>query len=196
MVVLICPRLVLSKDALLVQSCLIFSWMIQAGTSWPCVLWLEPKLSLGMTVPNREYADDVLLMPDSPAELQQLLDRTEDYCAAVGLLISTDKTCLQIFSSTTSLPHHVRTCFGETFEVQTKHTSLGIMIDSTSGIDFSFTHLYKKQIGAWAIRKQQYAALHASRSIALTNHLYRTCVSSAASYACEAWGLRELTAWP
>ena len=38
-----------------------------------------PKVGSHLRVPNLEYADDVLLLAKSPAELQQLLDTTENF---------------------------------------------------------------------------------------------------------------------
>ena len=69
-------------------------------------------------------------------------------------------------------------------------------MDSNVGMDFTLTSIHNKQLAAWAILKQQYAALHVSISPGLVNHLYRTCVSSVASYGCEDWGLRRLSTQP
>ena len=69
-------------------------------------------------------------------------------------------------------------------------------MDSNVGIDLTLTCIHNEQSAAWAILKQQYAALQVSMSIGLVHHLYRTCVSSVASYGCEVWDLHRLSTQP
>jgi hypothetical protein len=51
-----------------------------------------PVLSDGRRVPDLGYADDFVLMAESPQALQALIDATVQFCAATGMLISIDKT--------------------------------------------------------------------------------------------------------
>lgn len=44
------------------------------------------------------YADDFVLLADSPEGLQELVDVTADFCAATGRQISSDKTKVLVFS--------------------------------------------------------------------------------------------------
>jgi hypothetical protein len=44
------------------------------------------------------YAEDTVLMAESPEELQMLLDAFDDYCTIWKLKVNVDKTKIMIFS--------------------------------------------------------------------------------------------------
>jgi len=44
------------------------------------------------------YADDTVLMAESPEELQMLLDAFDDYCTIWKLKVNVDQTKIMIFS--------------------------------------------------------------------------------------------------
>lgn len=53
---------------------------------------IGPRLSDGCRVPDLGYADDFVLVAESPQALQALMNATVQFCAATGMLISIDKT--------------------------------------------------------------------------------------------------------
>ena len=59
---------------------------------------IEDKFDIYLKLLILLYADDTVLMAESPEELRMLLDAFDDYCTIWKLKVNVDKTKIMIFS--------------------------------------------------------------------------------------------------
>ena len=74
-----------------------------------------PVLSDGRRVPVLGYADDFVLLAESPKGLQSLMNAIVEFCKATGMLISADKTKVLVFSQVWPGPFQW-VCYGRPLE--------------------------------------------------------------------------------
>ncbi len=152
-----------------------------------------PQLHGGQRVPDLGYADDFVLMATTPAGLQRLINASAEFCAAVGMVISAEKTRVVVFSD--AFPGPLRWhCNGHTLAWLRAFQYLGLTYGEDGGVHHTFKALHKKMWVAWALLKRQYGKLQCSTSVGLLLHLYGVCVPPTASYGCEVWALRRVPA--
>ena len=78
-----------------------------------------------LLVSHLMYADDIVLLGDSPADLQQLLDTLSGFCAALGLDVSLAKTQVMCFGLPVAAPHPTFTYAGRTLPHTDSYKYLG-----------------------------------------------------------------------
>lgn len=145
----------------------------------------------GLRVAELGYADDFVLLASSANELQKLIDATAEFCAFIGMIVSTEKTKVLVFST-----HHPGplqwSCAGQPLHWVSEFKYLGITFSSTDGCHKTYAPLHQRSWAAWALLQRQYGQLKCATSVALLLHLYDVCVPPTASYGCEVWGVRRL----
>ena len=152
-----------------------------------------PQLRSGQRVPDLGYVDDFVLLASTPEGLQRLIDAAAEFCTQVGMQISSEKTKVLVFGSSLPGPHQWY-CDGSPLEWVDKFDYLGITFAATCGLHQTFGKLQKNMWAAWALLQRQFGKLQCSTSVWLLLRVYDVCVPPTASYACELWALRAMSA--
>ena len=146
------------------------------------------------------YADDLVLMANSPTELTQLLRALDDFSAAIGLHVNTDKSEVVIFNRTLcdTQPAHARRwrIAGALLPVKEEFSYLGIHVRDTT-----MTRCMRKAM-MHAVTKGRaalFTMMAQARSIRIANphllgRLFDAIVEPVMSYGVEVWGPESL-AW-
>jgi len=122
----------------------------------------------GERVIDLEYADDVLLVSDSPQGLQIVLDGMGQWSDSVRMTVSGPKTKVVVFGKLVSAAQpHVWVCQGQHIEQVTSFPYLGTTFQSPSRIEHTFPKLQKQQLAAWARLMRQYGKLDCGVSVGL-----------------------------
>ncbi len=146
-----------------------------------------PVLSDGRRVPDLGYADDFVLLAESPEGLQALINATVEFCDATGLLISADKTKVLVFSQVWPGPFQW-VCYGQPPEWVVQMKYLGLFFQAQQGMHATYSDLNKKVWGAWALLQRQFGQLQCAASIGLLLKVYKTCVPPTGLYGSEVGG--------
>ena len=136
------------------------------------------------------YADDMVLIADSPAKLQSSLDVLESYCDLWKLKVNVDKTKVVIFRKRKTKNQPIFRYKGKELEITKDFKYLGVTLSSTG----SFA-AHKKNVCEQAT-KAMYAVLRRGRALHLPLdimfNLFDTMVSPILLNACEVWGTDNL----
>ena len=137
------------------------------------------------------YADDTIILAESPKELQKALDALYDYCKVWDLKVNTTKTNIVIFSRGKKLVFPIFKFGDETINVVENYTYLGTIIN--------YNGKYSK-----AIHKQVTQANRASFSLRskqakfklpldILFNLFDTLIIPILLYGSEIWGYEKLS---
>ena len=100
------------------------------------------------------YADDVILLSETPAGLQNSLSHLQKYCTKWGLEVNTKKTKSLIFNNTGKLDTNVFTFNNNNIENVRHYFYLGVNFSITGSFTEAKNVLYKKGLKAFfKIRK-------------------------------------------
>ena len=146
----------------------------------------------GTRVPALGYADDFVLLATSQAELQDLLRVLEQFCQAIGMELSVEKTKVLVFHSGARVSCRLTCTSGELEQVD-QFKYLGALFGSGTGLHMAYEQLTRTMWGAWSLLQQRYRNLRCVPSVHLLLRLYQVCVPPAGSYGCEVWGFRRLS---
>ena len=137
------------------------------------------------------YADDTILVSESPDDLQKALNSLHEYCCNWKLTVNASKTKIVVFSrgKVTKLP--TWTFGNEILEVQDDYTYLGTI--------FNFNGKFNKAIGKQITqaKKALYTLIAKARKLNLPIdiqcHLFDTCIVPILLYGSEVWGFADIT---
>ena len=134
------------------------------------------------------FADDLVLLSETPEGLQSALDKLQDYCDKWFLQINTKKTKIIIFNKAGRLvTKNTFTINDEEIEIVNRHPYLGITIACSGTFSYAVDLLCKKAMKA--IFKIRNITSMSSLTIKKTLHLFDTLVRPIMTYGCEAWGV-------
>lgn len=142
----------------------------------------------------RGFADDYVLLADSPLKLKKKLDVLYDYCEINELLVNTEKTKIVILSksSNSKAKKIKRFKFGESsIEVVKEYTYLGIIFHNSC----SFKPAAGKAISAantavGSVLRTIYSVK--TESWETCTKLFESLALSVLAYSCQIWGLNFL----
>ena len=146
-----------------------------------------PVLSDGRHVPDLGYADDFVLLADTPEGLQRLIDATIAFCVATGMQICIQKTKVLVFAKRWPGPYQWL-CNHQPLEWVDKIRYLGLQFDSHVGLHATYSSLHSKMWAAWALLQKQFRQLQCATSVGLLFRLYKTCIPPTALYGAGVWG--------
>ena len=92
-----------------------------------------PALDQNTRVPILGYADDFVLLADTPAGLQKLINAAATFCDMVGMIICTVKTKVVVFGPQ-SMPPIPWFCKGESLQQVQEFKYLGLMFSAQGGV--------------------------------------------------------------
>jgi len=136
------------------------------------------------------YADDTIIMAESPGDLQVALDAAYDYCRMWQLTVNTSKTKVVVFSRGKIRKYPQFLYGGNPLEVVSEYTYLGVVLN--------YNGLFNK-----AVAKQVNQARRAMYSLVLKAHklqlpidiqceLFNQLVLPILLYGSEIWGYSKL----
>ena len=135
------------------------------------------------------YADDTILLAESPEELQLALNGLHKYCNKWSLSVNLDKTKIVIFSKKTKVLCESN-CFlydGKVVEIVDEYVYLGVTF---KGLNCNFDNAIAKQISQ--ARAAMFALLEKARFLKLPIDicldLFEKCVVPILLYGSEVWG--------
>jgi hypothetical protein len=133
------------------------------------------------------FADDLVLMAETPQELQLLLDALCLFCRANGLTVNTRKTEVVVFNKQQGIPNAEFRYNGDKLIISDQFLYLGLLFDSAKGIVTAPDKLVSKGKRAlWALVRRCYAlGIERAR---MHDYLYQTLVQPIFNYGCELWG--------
>ena len=137
-------------------------------------------------------ADITILLSESSADLQNMLNILHSYCQKWQLTVNTTKTKIVVFSrgKIRNLP---KLSYGEeTIEVVSSYNYLGVLFN----YDGKFGRSIKKQISQ--AKRAMFALISKARKLQLPFdllcHLFDACISPILLYGCEVWGYSNFEA--
>ena len=148
---------------------------------------LGPALSDGRRVPDLGYADDFVLLADTPEGLQRLIDATAAFCVATGMQICIQKTKVLVFAKRWPGPYQWL-CNQYPLEWVDNIRYLGLQFDSCVGLHATYSSLHGKMWAAWGLLQKQFRQLQCAASVGLLFRLYKACVPPTALYGAGVWG--------
>ncbi|XP_043480334.1 uncharacterized protein LOC122510015 [Leptopilina heterotoma] len=140
------------------------------------------------------YADDYVLLSDSPVELAKKLKVLKTYCESNGLCVNTSKTKIVIFTNSPNSSAHKFKAFkygNSSIEVTSEYVYLGVTFHRSC----SFASAANKATSA---ANSAVGALRKTLSVAkidsweVCSKLFRSLVVSILAYGCLVWGLNFL----
>lgn len=154
------------------------------GVQVACNIWLQVLL----------YADDLVLLADSPEQLQLMLDSLQSFCEATRMTVNVQKSQVTVFNS-----KYGRYCGGFQFG--------GLSLPQESsftylGVRFADGHPIKMTLDGNVVKARR--ALHAMfnqcfrvglHSATVQSNLFNVLVQPIMEYGCEVWGAYHVSDW-
>ena len=132
------------------------------------------------------YADDLVLLAESPADLQMLLDALYDFCRLNGMQVNIKKSDLLVFNPPTSFIKPPIYYNGVELNWQSSFIYLGMIFHESDGMAAAGERCLSKGRGALyaLIRRCHAIDLH---NVHLKVHLFDSLVKPILLYGCEVW---------
>ncbi len=132
------------------------------------------------------YADDTVVIADTPAKLQVALNSLDAYCDMWKLKVNVDKTKIVIFSKRKTKLQPVFTYQGNAIEILSEFKYLGVVFSSTGKFTSHQKHACEQATRAMysVIRKGR--CLHLPIDVMF--NLFDTLITPILLYSCEVWG--------
>ena len=146
----------------------------------------------GLHVPERLYADDVVLAVLEAAQMQQLLDVLSTFCDLFGMTVNLTKTKAVVFA-----PAHMKRCKAlrgcswhyrdQPISVVTEYTYLGLLFNEKHGCQAAVG--VRAKAGRFAMQSLmgRVRALHIDQSDIICR-LFDQLVEPVLSFGCQIWG--------
>ena len=143
---------------------------------------------MGVMVPLLLHADDLILMSESVADLQQHLNVLASFCEQRQLTVNLSKTKVVAFEAqNSSIPDFVLN--GAVVQRVDSYKYLSFVFNATKGLTFGTKLLVAAARKAmFAMRRR--CALLGIRAPAMQCKLFDTLVLPILSYACEVWAVK------
>jgi hypothetical protein len=145
------------------------------------------QLSSNLWIADLEFADDVVVLGDSPDTLQAVLHRIDSYAKALGLQINTSKT--KIVSTCTELPAQPFTINGEQIELVPYFKYFGsTLLPNGQAKEEVLLRIDNARKAFFQLRKVLWARGEVSLRTKL--RVFRVAIRPILTYGCETWPLR------
>ena len=132
------------------------------------------------------FADDAVLLSETPEGLQHALGKVNDYCENWLLKINADKTKVMIFNKSGRLVKEKFTLGDDLLENVNSYTYLGLEFVPSGSFKPAMETLCKKASKAMFKLRQSLNKLNLPPKLSL--HLYDILIRPICTYACEVWG--------
>ena len=144
----------------------------------------------GLRVPQILYADDVVLLVETPGEMQQLLDVLQQFCTLFGMQVNLTKTKGVVFHSGDRAAA-LRGCTwrfnGQRVGIVQQYTYLGVVFHEKHGCSAGVKARAAAGRGAMLALLGRARVLHLDQSDLLCR-LFDHLVEPVLSFGCQVWG--------
>lgn len=173
------------------QGCLLsptlFNMYLADLVDWlPCGV-----LVAGVRVKVLLYADDIVLLAESPEDLQTMIDSLYDYSVTWGLQVNLEKSKVMIFRQHTRLPSNLAFKYGNTdIEIVNDYKYLGVRLN----YNLSFTkHLNDKLLSTKNALMSTWSRYLLNPKISCSNKMkiYSSCLNAILLYGAPIWGFKN-----
>lgn len=144
----------------------------------------------GEIINNLRYADDTVLIADSPEDLQTLIDRVVEACERYGMKLNCKKTKILIVTKNDDTQQQFR-ANNETLEIVDKITYLGCNLNKEWNHSQEIRCRTEKARAVFNRLRKILCNMHLSIDIRM--RVLRCYVFSTLLYGVEAWTLTEAT---
>ena len=135
------------------------------------------------------YADDLVLLAESPAQLQSMLDLLQNFCACNSLTVNVKKSEVVVFNKQHHKPEEGEVHFvymGQPLVVSPHFIYLGFDFDSKGLGSCIDRNRRKGDAARFALSRRCYQL--GINNVSLKLHLYDALVKPVINYGCELWG--------
>lgn len=142
----------------------------------------------GVNVKLLLYADDIVILSDSPVDLQNMIDSLHAYCATWSLSVNLSKSKVMIFRKSPRLAQNLNWHYGmETIEIVNSYTYLGV--DLTYNLSFN-KHLQNKLSASKISISSTWSKYISNTKISSNNKfkIFNAASKSIMLYAAQVWG--------
>lgn len=140
------------------------------------------------------YADDLVILSETPENLQLMINRLDAYCKKWGLIVNTSKSKIMVFSRNARSNVRYNWFFnGSRLEVISKYTYLGVELNSR--LDFG-KHLTVKAATCQSLINLTWRKIFSIEHILLSAKykVFDAVAKSTLCYAAQVWGMDEFDA--
>jgi hypothetical protein len=136
------------------------------------------------------YADDTIILAETPESLQNALNSFENYCTRWKLKVNLNKTKVVIFCKRKS--RHIQSfkLFGHALDIVDSYSYLGVTFNYTG------TFLKDKKLKSEQAQKALFSLYRKLRNISvpvdLQLKLFDTLILPILTYGCEVWGYENV----
>ena len=135
------------------------------------------------------YADDTVLMSESANDLQNSLNKYQEYCDTWKLTVNTSKSNILIFSKG-RLGNYNFTYQGQALEIVNEYKYLGILFSKSGSFYNAKKHIAKQ--GTRALYSLLKKVKRLSLPIDMQIDIFNKTVKPVLLYGCEIWGFGNL----
>ena len=148
---------------------------------------IEDIMNVYMNIFLLLYADDTVLMAETPEDLQKQLNIFHDYCLAWKLKVNIDKTKIVCFTNG-RLPQNLQFTYSNSeIEIVKEFNYLGLLLTKTGNFKRAIKTLADK--GTKAMYEILKRGKFHNLSISCQLDLFDKMVKPILLYGCELWGL-------
>lgn len=153
----------------------------------------------GLNICHLLFADDLVLLSDSPVKLQELLNNLTNYCNDNKLTINIEKTNIVIFGTKTHYPIFRWTVTGQHINVVDKYNYLGVTFHKNSKFKHCVESLVKKGQRAYYVLSSNLFGDDLDPKVCCK--IFKAIVEPVILYNSEVWGmdfvlLRHIDSFP
>jgi hypothetical protein len=144
-----------------------------------------------LLIPLLMFADDIVLIAESAADLQRLLDILSDFCSKHQMVVNFSKTKVVIYHATyqTAKDRKHIFCFaGRPLEVATQYKYLGLLTPARNTTEHMASAVADRGTAAKAALFKRYAHLGIEANAVLKRKLFDAIVVPNLTFGCEVWG--------
>jgi hypothetical protein len=150
--------------------------------------YLLPQVVIALLM----YADDIVLMAESPDHLQLLLDVLEEFCVEQQMVVNLQKTRIVVFNDSA----RARNQYGplslrigdQVVEVESEYKYLGMLLQHKNIIPNLIAAAIRRGQQAVAVLYRRAAQLGVHSNVDIKLKLYNAIVLPNLTYGCEVWG--------
>ena len=136
------------------------------------------------------FADDMVIVGESPADLQLSLNNLYEYCNTWSLEVNISKTKIVVFRKRGRIKQNERWIYAnEYLDIVDDFNYLGVTLNYTGSFNLNTQTLYGKGLKAMNILLSNLKKYECKPRVAL--QLFDAFVSSIVTYGCEIWGFTK-----
>jgi hypothetical protein len=158
-------------------------------------LFLQENISSGLSLFDLcliilLFADDMVILANSPEDLQASLNKLFEYCSKWGLEVNTDKTKIMVFRNRGPLKNNEKWYYNDnSLETVENFNYLGVVFNYTGSFTLNNQYVTGKALKAMSVLLRNISKYDVTANIAM--QLFDSFVGSVLNYSCAVWGFSK-----